>query len=120
MSTAKQTNSDFQYPGSIDGEIVPVPALGGSTSVAYTGTSAAMTSDVGTTFTDVSQNWAILRITSTSDCFMKQATTPTAVADGTCHFLPAGIPQDIRVHKDYKLAFIQLSSAGSAYITALV
>lgn len=116
---SKQTTTDLRFPGSADGDIVPVPKLSSSFTVAYTAASGA-SSDVVGTEVGLSQPEVLLRITATTDCFITTAVTPTAVADGSHHYLPAGIPQDVRVPGIYKIAAIRSAVDGSIYCTALV
>ena len=108
---------DFNYPESANGDEVPVPYPAAATVVAFDA-SAATTSDLATTFSSSSQ-WVAVRITTTTDAFITSAAAPTALANGTMHYLPALIPQDLRFPANHKLAFIKLSAAGSAYITLL-
>ena len=106
--------TDFVYPEDLNGKDMPIPKLGDSFVVAY---SASAASDVLSTYSTAKH--VVLRVTTTTDAFVLAGAAPTALADGTNHFLPAGIPQDIRVFTGYKLAFIQMGTAGSAYVTVL-
>jgi hypothetical protein len=108
---------DFNFPESANGSRVPIPALGGSTVIAFDG-SVAMASDLATTFSSTSK-WVAVRITPTQDAFITSAVAPAALNDGTHHILPAGIPQDIRFPANHKLAFIKVTTAGNAYVTLL-
>lgn len=109
---------DFNYPESANGEKVMVPALGGSTTVAYDA-SAAMTSDLATTFGSASK-WVAVRVTVTTPAFITSAVTPTALATGAHHYIPAGLEQDLRFPADHKIALIKAGATlGSAYITLL-
>ena len=116
---SKQTNTDFRFMGSDDGDIVPVPRLSTSFEVDYLITSVA-TADILSVETGLTRDQTVLRITTTSDCFVTSAVTPTAVSDGTNHFLAAGIPQDIIFPSAHKLAFISDGTNGSARCTALI
>lgn len=82
---------------------------GVSQALAFTGTSAQSTA-LGTSTT-------LVKIFATTDCFIKVATDPTAVADGTCMFVPAGIIDFIGVGPGQKIAAIRNASSGTLYIT---
>ncbi len=116
---AKHTNTNMNFAGSVDGDLIPVPALSTSFTVAYTVASAA-TTDILATETGLGGDQIILRITATTDCFITSAAAPTAVADGTNHYLAAGVPQDIRFPSTHKIAAIRSAVDGSIYCTALV
>jgi hypothetical protein len=97
LAASESTEFVFQamYPGT-------------SQKVAYTNTSAQSTAlGVGTT---------LIRVVSTTDCFIKIASNPTAVAD-TSLFLKAGIPEYFGVTGGYKVAAIRLTDNGSLYVT---
>jgi hypothetical protein len=106
--------SDFTYPESTSGHHVPVPSLGTSFPIDY---DASVASSILSTYTEAKS--VLLRITPTSDCFITSAVTPTALADGTHHYLPAGIPQDLCFPTSHKIALIKLTAAGSAYCTVM-
>ena len=50
------------------------------------------------------------------DCFVLQGQNPTALADGTCHPLPANTLLRLKVTPGNKLSLVA-ASAGTAYIT---
>ena len=76
---AKQTNTDVNFPGSIDGDLVEAYAAGVAFATAYTDT-AGTTSDTLATETGLGQGWIVLRLTATTDCFVTSGVTPTALA----------------------------------------
>lgn len=108
-------NVEVEYTETMDGKDYPVPGLGSSFLVAYDASVAS--TNALSEYTD--QPYAAVRITPTTDCFVVSAAAPTALAEGTCHYLPMGIPQDLRFPSTHKLAFIKKDSAGSAYVTVL-
>ena len=59
----------------------------------------------------------VVRVVGTADCHLAFGANPTAVADGTCVFLPANVPEYFQVTSGNKLAVIQDSVAGNLYIT---
>jgi len=62
----------------------------------------------------------MVRLVATSDCHVAFGTNPTAVADGTCLFLPAGIPEYFVVNPGDKVAVIQDAAAGSLFISSAI
>ena len=62
----------------------------------------------------------MVRLVATSDCHVAFGTDPTAVADGTCVFLPAGIPEYFVLSPGDKVAVIQDAVAGSLFISSAV
>lgn len=54
---------------------------------------------------------------STADCFVRSDTNPTALADGTDHFLPANTYVRARFAAGNKLAFKTAAGTGTVYIT---
>ena len=63
----------------------------------------------------------MVRLVATSDCHVAFGpTSPVAVADGTCIFLPAGIPEYFVLNPGDKVAVIQDSLAGSLFVTSAV
>ena len=59
----------------------------------------------------------VIRLCATTDCHVAIAANPTAVADGTCMFLPANSAEYIRITSGQKVAAIKDASAGKLYIT---
>lgn len=114
----KETNTDYRFMGSADGDIVPVPRISASFEVDYDASVA--TGDILSVETGLTRDQVVLRITPTTACFVTSAVTPTALADGTHHYLPAGVPQDLIFPTAHKLAFISDGATGSARCTALV
>ena len=86
----------------------PIPA--GSKKVAYTGTA-------GTTAA-ISTNANVVRVISTTDCFIEIGTNPTAVAD-TGLYLPALTPEYFACPEGAKVSAIQVSSGGTLYVTPM-
>jgi hypothetical protein len=64
----------------------------------------------------------LVRVVSQGDCHLAFGANPTAVADGTCAFLPAGIPEYFVVTSGNKIAVIQdtAQAVGNLFITAAV
>lgn len=75
----------------------------------FTGTSA-QSSALGAKTT-------IVRLYATEDCHIKTGANPTAVADGTCLFLPANSVEYIGVEPTHKVAVIQDTASGDLFIT---
>lgn len=107
-------NNNLNLTEDRNGNDIPVPALGTSVVVAY---DASALSSLLSTYAD-SPN-VVVRITTTTDAFVTSGAAPTAVADGTNHFIPLGIPQDLVFPANHKLAFIKATVAGNAYVTVL-
>lgn len=92
-----------------DGENVPFLFQGVSQKLAYTGTTAQSAA--------VGANTQLLRLVATSNCHVLVGSNPTAVADGTCLYLPLGIPQYVGCTPGDKVAAIQDSAGGNLFIT---
>jgi hypothetical protein len=57
-------------------------------------------------------------VTPTVDCFVRQGSNPTALADGTDIFLLANVSVRLSgILNGYKLAFITSGAAGTVYIS---
>lgn len=56
-------------------------------------------------------------VTTTADCFVRQGTNPTALADGTDIFLSAGVYRLSGITSGNKLAFITSAGVGDVFIT---
>lgn len=89
----------------IDDALTP----GVSSKLAFAATSAATNAITGT----------IVRVVSTQNCHLAFGATPTAVADGTCVYLPAGMVQMFAVTSGNKIAAIQDSAGGNLFITVM-
>lgn len=76
---------------------------------AFNGTSAQSTA--------VGISTSIVRLVATEDCHLAFGTNPTAVADGTCMFLPADTECYIGIQPSHKIAVIQDSAGGDLFIT---
>jgi hypothetical protein len=57
------------------------------------------------------------RLVATSDCHVAIGLVPTAIADGSCIFLPACVPEYFVLDPGNAVAVIQDSAAGILYIT---
>lgn len=84
------------------------PLSGKSLKVAYTGTA-------GTTAA-MDANAEVVRVISTTDCFIDIGPAPTAVAD-TGLYLPALTPEYFQAGPNWKVSAIQVASGGTLYIT---
>lgn len=84
------------------------PIAGGSKTVTYTGTA-------GTTAA-LSASTRIVRVMSTTDCFIELGTDPTAVAN-TGLYMPAFVPEYFAAGASWKVSAIQVASGGSIYVT---
>jgi hypothetical protein len=93
-----------------DGSINTLPAIsvGTCTKVAVSGSSAQSGAITA----------AVVRLVSSTDCHVKFGSNPTAVADGTSLFLPAGVPEYFQFGSGDKIAVIQDSTSGNLFITA--
>jgi len=91
------------------------PAIfpGDSQKVSFTGTSAQSAAFSGGTNTEST----VIRVFATEDCHIKVGANPTALADGSCMFLPAGIVEYIGVNPTDKIAAIRDTTSGTLYIT---
>ena len=89
----------------IDDPLTP----GVSSKVAVGSTSAQSGAILGT----------IVRLVATTNCHVAFGSNPTAVADGTCMFVPAGIVQLVPVTSGQKLAVIQDLAAGNLFTTVM-
>lgn len=82
---------------------------GTSQAVAFTG-SSSQSAALGASTT-------LVRLFCTADCFIKIASNPTALADGTSMFVAAGIIDFIGVQPSQKIAVISNGTSGTLYIT---
>lgn len=57
----------------------------------------------------------VIRIVSTTDCHYVMGDSPVATTSHS--YLPAGVVEYLAVQKFTKIAFIQSSSGGTAYVT---
>ena len=64
-------------------------------------------------------NGSMVRLTPTQNCHVAFGANPTAVADGTCMYLPAGQPIVVGITSGQKLAVVQDSTAGSLFISVM-
>ena len=84
------------------------PMSGKSVTVAFTGTAGTTASMPATT--------GAVRIVSTADCFIDIGVNATAVVN-TGLYLPAFIPEYFELTDGEKVSAIQVSAAGSIYVT---
>ncbi len=84
------------------------PIAAGAVTVTYTGTA-------GTTAA-LSASTRILRVMSTTDCFIELGTNPTALANSST-YLPAFVPEYFAAGPSWKVSAIQVSGGGSIYVT---
>ena len=89
----------------IDDALTP----GVSAKLAFTATSAQSAAIAG----------AIVRVVATQNCHLAFGASPTAVADGSCVYMPAGNVQMFAVTSGNKIAAIQDSTGGSLFITVM-
>lgn len=78
--------------------------------VSVSGTSAAVTNAFGNGTT-------IIRLVSTTDCYLKFGATPTAVA--TDMLLPANVVEYFGATPGVKIAALQRSASGVLYVTEM-
>ena len=62
---------------------------------------------------------AMVRLVSTQNCHVAFGANPTAVADGSCLYLPAANPIIVAITSGQKLAVIEDSAAGNLFITVM-
>jgi hypothetical protein len=84
----------------------------------------AITSNLQVAFDDSVQSAAIVgtkvRLVSTQPCHVAFGANPTAVADGSCFYLPAGVVEIVTVATGEKIAAIKEGeTAGKLFITVL-
>jgi hypothetical protein len=89
--------------------VVSAVTPGASLKLAYTGTSGATGAITG----------SVVRVVSTTNCHLAFGASPTAAADGTCVYLPQGVPQLFTVTSGQEIAAIQDSAAGNLFITVV-
>jgi hypothetical protein len=87
---------------------LPVIRPGVTQKVAFGSTSAASAVIGG----------GIIRLIATADCHVVFGASPTA--DGTCLFLPGGMPEYFACSTSDKVAVIQDSAAGNLHITPAI
>jgi hypothetical protein len=85
------------------------PTAGDHQTVAVGASSTALANAVA------DEKITVARVVSTTNCHVAVGTAPTAT---TSHaYLPAGVVEYFRVNVGDKLAFIQNSAAGTAFVT---
>lgn len=58
----------------------------------------------------------LVHVTPTVDCYVREGANPTALSNGTDHFLVANATQAFTITHDNKLAFITTAASGSVHI----
>lgn len=89
---------------------VPTMRPGTVQTVSVSGSSAAVSNGFGNLI-------SVIRVVSTTNCHYKLGPSPSATTSDT--YLPSGVVEFIRVIKGEKIAFIQSSTAGTAYVTEM-
>lgn len=89
----------------------PAPAL--SQTVAYTGTA-------GTIANALPSNCNVVRVIATSDCFIEITVKGTAAVANTGMYLSAGMPEYLECDAGAKVSAVQVSEAGSIYVTPII
>lgn len=79
------------------------------------GSSQAVSFDASVQSTAFSANTRIIRVVSTTDCFIAIGSNPTATSSST--FVPFGSVEYFKVAGAVKLAAIKSTTAGVIYIT---
>lgn len=59
----------------------------------------------------------VVRLVATQDVFYIAGADPTATADGTSSFLPAGVLEHIKISSGDKIAALRETDDGTLYIT---
>lgn len=62
-------------------------------------------------------NTTIIQVAMTTTGFFAVGPNPTAVADGTCTYLPADTITFVSVNGGEKISFIRLTGSGDGYVT---
>ena len=106
--------TDIILPADKFNNSIQAMRIGVTQSVTFSLTSAVTTNAL-------SKNTIIVRLVSTSDCFVK-ITTGTPTATPADMFLPAGVPEYIGVNgfETMKVAAIQSTAGGTLYVTEMV
>ena len=85
------------------------PMAGASIKVAYTGTAR--------TTAAVNSNETVVRVVSTTDCFISITVAGTAAVADTGLYLPAFVPEYFSCPVSAKVSAIQVSAGGTIYVT---
>lgn len=84
----------------------------------FIGTSQKVsTSATSAQSTALGSSTTLVRLIATKDCHIKTAANPTALADGTCLYLPSNVELRIGVVGGEKIAVIRDGVDGSLFIT---
>lgn len=96
----------------VDSTGAPIQAVSllGTDKVSFTGTSVQSLV--------IPEGITLVRITTTENCFIEFGANPTATT--TSHYFLSGLPDYFRVVPGTKLAFLQETVAGTAYISYTV
>ena len=93
-------------------EITLVPNEGAKSEIVVTSTTSAQSSALYTS------QAGYVNVLSTVDCFMRMGENPTALNTGADQFIPGGnLVRVGPIPPNFKLAFINATGAGQAYIT---
>jgi len=84
------------------------PIFGQGQKVAYTGTAGTITNALPA-------ETKAVQLVSTTDCFIRIGSSPTAVVDVDC-YLPALIPMYFQCNGAEKVSAVQVSSGGTLYV----
>lgn len=84
-----------------------------SQKVAYTGTA-------GTIANPLPANCNVVRVLSTTDCFIEITLSGQAAVADTGLYLPAGMPEYFECESGAKVSAIQVSAGGTIYVTPIV
>jgi len=87
------------------------PLTGLSQAVSFSGTAG--------TSTAFPQNVGVVRLLTTSDCFITITVIGTAAVANTELYLPAGMAEYFKVPPNAKVSAIQVGTAGTLYITPM-
>lgn len=110
MTVSQMKGSRGAQKGSNPNNTFDAIAPGVSQKLAFTGTSAAAA-------TGFSANVSVVRLVATAACHVAFGTAPTAIADGTCVYLPPNVPHFFAVNPGDKVAAIQDTAGGNLFIT---
>lgn len=85
--------------------------------IAASGLTVAYTGTAGTTGA-LPAATKVVRVVSTTDCFIEVTLAGTAAVANTGLYLPAFAPEYFIAGAKFKVSAIQVSAAGSIYVTA--
>lgn len=94
----------------VRGASVQVLRDGTTQTVSVSGTSVATTNGFGTYA-------RVVRVVSTTACYRKVGNSPTATSSDV--YMPADLVEYVSVKPGEKIAFIQVSGSGTAFVTEM-